>query len=273
MTTRLIFACLFLLMTGGSIALPAQTSSALITNDPAEQYKLIKATLEQFAAKGQLDSPRPGSDFYDVRDCIDTNNYIPYFSKHEQQKNEELDNLLATAMPFVTWENDFRTLGIPASVWEPILQSREKDAVRSELQHTPYDGRATEQQLAAALNRYRKEHNPSLPEFYVHGGCGSGEVKVHIVLSPPDGQLFLIPVFLYKLCEAQHVNPADPKACDHWTEILNGAASYVSGDYVYLARWNDGSVRCGPLGFKSLGENGKTLSIAKLRSPECKAGW
>ena len=282
MLTRPVWACLFLLITGCHSLPPAQTSSVLITNDTREQYKLVKATLEQFAAKGMtmgaLSTGSPTMGSYDLRQCIDTTNYIPYFGKQEGRKDEELEYLLGTAMRFVTWENDFRKLGIPASVWEPILQSGEEEALRNHIQHAPIDQQfkqrgATEQQLAAALNRYRDEKNPSLPKFYVRGGCGSGEVEVHLALTPPDGQLFLIPVFLYKLCEAQHLNPADRKACDHWTEVMNGAASYVSGDYVYLARWSDGTERCGPLGFKSPHENGKTFSITKVRSPECSPGW
>jgi hypothetical protein len=274
MLSRLLSASLSSLMVCS--VLSAQTSSSLITNDPREQYTLVKATLAQFAANGLMGFR--GSGAYDVGQCVDASNYLPYFGKQVQQKNEELEGLLDIAILYVTWEHDFRKLGIPPSVWEPILRSGEEEALRSHIQHTPEDQqikeqRATEQRLAAALNRYREEKNPSLGKFYVHGGCGSGEIEVHIALTPPDGQLFLIPVFLYKLCEAQHLNPADPKACDHWTEVVNGAASYVSGDYVYLARWTDGAVRCGPLGFKGAGDNGKTFSITKLRSPECSPGW
>jgi hypothetical protein len=80
-------------------------------------------------------------------------------------------------------------------------------------------------------------------------------------------------VFLYKLCQAQHLNPSDLKSCDRWTEVIHGAASHVSGDYMYLARWSDGSVRCGSLGFTSQDQEGKTFQITKMRSPECNPGW
>lgn len=273
MSTRLLLASLFSLM--ACWVLSAQTSSTLIKDDPAQQYKVIKTTLEQYAARGLASSGirRSMSNTYDLRNCDETINYIGIFGQQEQKRNENLAALLGIALPFVAWENDFRKLGIPESVWEPILSEREDAALKSKIQHQPYDWPSTQKQLAAALNLYRDEKDPALPKFIVWGGCGSGEIEVHIALTPPDGQLFLIPVFLYKLCEAQHLNPADRKACDHWTEIVNGTASYVSGDYVYLARWADGTERCGPLGFKSTHENGKTFSITKVRSPECSPGW
>jgi hypothetical protein len=131
-----------------------------------------------------------------------------------------------------------------------------------------------EKTMAAALNKYRQQSDPSLPTFIVKECAGGeGTVEVHIDLQPPEGQIFLIPVFFYKLCEAQHLDPADPRSCDRWTEVLRGTAEYVSGDYMYLARWTDGSVRCGPLGFNSRDLEGKTLQITKLRSPECDPGW
>jgi hypothetical protein len=165
---------------------------------------------------------------------------------------------------------DFRKLGIPGEVWEPIVSRYEEAAVRDP-NSDPI--RKTQDQLVVELNRYRAEKQPSLPVFNTKGRCGSGEIEVHIALAPPDGQLFLIPVFLFKLCQAQHLNPSDTKACDRWIEVLNGTASWVSGDYMYMARWSDGSVRCGPLGFASIRKNGETFSITKMRSPECKTDW
>jgi hypothetical protein len=96
---------------------------------------------------------------------------------------------------------------------------------------------------------------------------------MHLAMVPPDGQLYLIPVFLYKLCQAQHLDPSDRKACDRWTEVINGTAAYVSGSYVYMARWSDGVVRCGPLEFNVRQDREKTVNITKLQSPDCKTAW
>jgi hypothetical protein len=95
---------------------------------------------------------------------------------------------------------------------------------------------------------------------------------VHFALKPADGQLFLIPIFLYKLCQVQHLSPADPKSCDRFKEVFSGGVSYVSGDYVYLARWADGVVRCGSLDINKF-KSDSTIEITKLRSPECSPGW
>jgi hypothetical protein len=188
-----------------------------------------------------------------------------------QERPGVLYDLVGLAEKSVVWRNDLRKLGIPEKVWEPLIGEYEnlwfKHRGESEL-----DGQTNK--IAAALNKYKQQSDTSLPTFIV-GDCaaGAGAVDVRIELQPPEGQIYLIPVFLYKLCEAQHLDPADPRSCDRWTEVIHGTASYVSGDYVYLARWADGSVRCGPLGFNSPDLEGKTLQITKLRSPKCTPGW
>lgn len=257
----------------------AQTSSTLFETSRAQQYQAIKNVMQQFDNRGLL-ANRAGESRelgeYDLENCggadltdgIDAAEEIPEIPPTES----ELDRLIDLAQVVVTWENDFRILGIPMEVWEPLVNKFEQNG----LAHANNDQmEATRKRLRDALNSYRRQSKKPLPKFKIEGECGAGELEVHIALVPPEGQLFLIPVFLYKLCQAQHLNPADLKSCDRWTEVLKGTASYVSGDYIYLARWADGSVRCGPLGFKSFDQAGTKFIInkIKMRSPECGPGW
>jgi hypothetical protein len=128
--------------------------------------------------------------------------------------------------------------------------------------------------MVYALNRRMAHAGLSKPKFVFNPGCGSGGgASVHFALQPADGQLFLIPVFLYKLCQAQHVSPFDFKSCDRWKEIFSERVWAVSGDYMYLARWSDGVVRCGKLTYDDIEKFGQKrdgfLTITKLRSAEC----
>jgi hypothetical protein len=271
---RLMIILVMLGVLPGGVPAFAQTSSALVKDNPAEQYKAVKATMQQFYNSGFLPSnikfSRKGE--YDMGNCGESSEFLGEFER-QNRPDQNLGNLVDLAITIVTWESDLRTLGVPENVWGPVLTGYENTALAQGGTLREDQTFAAHDRLLAALNGYRQQSNRTLPKFVIRGGCGSGEVQVHISLMPPDGQLFLIPVFLYKLCQAQNLNPSDPRACDRWTEVLNGAAAYVAGDYVYMARWADGSVRCGPLGFTSANMDGKEFSITKMRSSECKAGW
>jgi hypothetical protein len=229
--------------------------------------------MEEFHQHGLLHSTLASErTTYDLANCSDPGNYMGSIDP-ETSADAALAKLLSLAETTVTWRHDFRKLGIPEEVWQPLISNYENESLAKGGELPPEQRIAAGEQMVAALNRYRQQSNPRLPRLIYEGGCGAGEISVQIALQPPDGQIFLIPVFLYKLCQAQHLDPQDPRSCDRWTEVIHGTASYVSGDYIYLARWADGVVRCGPLGFKSFDQDGKTLRITKLRSPECNPGW
>lgn len=266
----------FLLLTAatlGCTVVLAQTSSIMVKADPAQQYEAVKKTMQSFYERGLVSSHIESHNAdYDVWVCAEPAEFEGE-AEYPDSKSEDLPNLVDLAETTVVWRNDFRKLGVPPEVWESVVRSYEDARLKNGARLSEAQEEAGKKRIAAALNSYRRLSKPSLPRFVVEGGCGAAEIEVHLELRPPNGRLFLIPVFLYKLCQAQHLNPADPRSCDRWTEVLNGTASYVSGDYVYMARWTDGSVRCGPLGFKSNDQEGKTFAITKMRNPECNPGW
>ena len=254
---------------GCSVVL-AQSSSRMVKADPDRQYEAVKQAMQSFYERGLLTSTigeHGAHAEYDLWSCTDPAEFMG-------DSGLDLTDFVMLAATTVIWRNDFRKLGVPPIVWEGPVSSYESAALKHGGQLSNAQEEAGKKQIAAALNNYRRQSKPSLPRFIVEGGCGgAGEVEVHLTLQPPDGRLFLIPVFLYKVCQAQHLNPNDPGTCDRWTEVLNGTASYVSGDYIYMARWSDGAVRCGPLGFNNEVQEGKTFAITKMRNPECNPGW
>jgi hypothetical protein len=258
----------------------AQTSTGF---SPAEQYRAIKTTVQQFYDRGLVPSNirkpepvitrynRPGE--YDLFYCGEAVEYLGWFEDHPSS-DQELLALTDLALRMVVWESDVRKLGVPDEVWRPVLEKYESAALRHRGTNSEEERINTIGQLAAELNAQNARAGRSRPKFVTEGGCGAGEIEVHFALKPPNGQLFLIPVFLYKLCQAQKLSPTDPKRCDRWKEVFNGSVSYASGDYVYLARWADGVVRCGSLGINNfVRKRDSTIEITKLRSPECSPGW
>jgi hypothetical protein len=87
--------------------------------------------------------------------------------------------------------------------------------------------------LASALNAYREREHKSIPEIRVSGEkcTGAGGQTVTITTDPHDGRVSLIPIFFYKLCKAQKIDPNDDDACDRWREVPKGVERTLSGDY------------------------------------------
>lgn len=264
-----------------SIQIVAQSSADF---GRADKYKAVKAVLQQQYEKGVLSSEvgqgEPGE--YNLAggpECQPPSFYMGEFGDPDdptpgipQHKNDDISAFILGAVSIVIWENDFRKLGVPDRIWHPVLQRYETEL----LSRKPTDaGVATDPRVMVdVLNERMAEAKISGPKFIFEPGCGAGSIDVRFSLKPADGQLFLIPVFLYKVCEAQHLNPLDFKSCDRWREIFSEHVAPVSGDYMYFARWTDGVARCGVLtydDFKKQVDDHKDgpLIITKLRSPEC----
>lgn len=250
-----------------------------------DNYDAMKAILQQAYEKGQLDSGiEEGKRFgetgtYDISyaaTCSEPEEFLGSLDEPSKigavllnDRNKDIAKFILTAVEVVIWENDFRRLGIPDKVWRTWLSYYEDKELKGE----GSDGRI----MVKLLNDHMASAGLSTPKFVFDPGCGSGGVEARLAIKPAEGQLFLIPVFLYKLCQAQHLNPLDLKSCDRWKEIIGDQVWEVSGDYMYLARWTDGVVRCGTLTYDDFAKNADkhdyNVVITKLRSPECSPAW
>jgi hypothetical protein len=274
--TLLAAGCFLALCT---IYLAAQTSASF---SRADKYRAAKTILQQIYDQGVLYSDIERNDNGEVEEydlmgttCQEPSQYLGSFesenvttgerTERPQHKNDDIAAFILDEVNIVVWQNDLRKLNIPDSVWRPVLDIYEASIIN------PKAKSFERETMAAALNRRMTRAGLSKPKFVVGSGCGSGGAMVHLALQPADGQLYLIPVFLYKLCQAQHLSPLDFKSCDRWKEIFSERVWAVSGDYMYLARWADGVVRCGKLTYDDIDKSGwdGILTIAKLRSPEC----
>jgi hypothetical protein len=192
--------------------------------------------------------------------CVEPSEYFG-----DYKATDRLPKLVPLAATVLTWSADFRRLGVPERVWKPLVTNYEDNQLPLVLASKDPDlGYKSEMpRIASALNRYRLQSNASLPKFVVDGGCGAGDVRVRVVLRPRSGRIFFIPRFAYLVCEKQGIDSDDTIKCDRWREAIDGSLIYVAGDYIYLARWADGTVRKGPLGFNSPDQDGATFYIGK----------
>ena len=107
-----------------------------------------------------------------------------------------------------------------------------------------YDEFWGKEALAAAMEANRRRLQPGKPRIIMEGGCGAGEVEFSVALSPPNGRLWLINAFAFKVCERKMADPWNHQACG-WSEFASGETTTASGRYMYEARWPDGTVKRG----------------------------
>lgn len=242
-----------LLAAGAAVA---QTSKSLLRAGADEEYLTFKRTFQKMADEGDLEVLilRDEDGAVDLMDCSSGDSYLGP-EGNISSRTRQRANL---AYEVVRLKRLIARLGYPESVWRPALLAIEEEGQDA---FSPHEGGHL-QELSETLDAYRRRSAPALPKTGVVGGCGEGEVGVRIATRPRNGRVRLIPVFFYKLCQVQKIDPDDPRRCDHWRESAEGALLDLSGDYVYQASWVDGTRHSGRLSLTNL-EYGQTITISK----------
>ena len=223
---------------------------------PGPSYALVKSAIASISRGHRLEIDRNGDGFvgcgtasscYDIESCELGSDFIG-------APNETATGIYADVANYVSiWENDLPKVGYPERAWRPWISSYEAAAIatvkrygaaafyqRSDSTLPPLSG------LRRVLMKYRAAH-PKALKIIIDGGCGAGEEPIKVVTLPVATQVSIIPAFFFELCRVQRIDPNDTTRCAHWREI-SGTVTQVSGDYHYIARWHDGTVKRGMLG-------------------------
>jgi hypothetical protein len=248
---RLAIGALALLVGAGPIA-------SATAADPTPSYALVKRAIASMSRTHviQVDSLRDGDDdcgkaatCYDIQTCQFGSDFIG-------TKVTTATIYADVANVVGIWESDLPEVGYPERVWRPWTSGYEAAAIDTVKRYGAaafYDkARSTLPSidgLRRVLMRYRATHPKALPVINV-GGCGAGEEPVKVTTEPAATQVSIIPTFFFELCRVQRIDPNDTTRCAHWREIT-GTVVQISGDYHYVARWHDGTVKRGVLGVNS----------------------
>lgn len=236
--------------------------------DPADGIALAA---EEAAAKSPLPKVAPGATYEMGGFCMGRLEYpaeLPVVDGNYDVAGGAQQAAAQRAIDAAILRRDLITLGYPAEVVKPLLDQWARDAAteaglpeeeqakRSEaaLQGTTRDafnhndigfgGGVAEVRLIKALRAWRDAH-PGVPDVsYSAGECGAGEEPMRFMMEP-RGRLYLIPAFYATACEKGGIDPFDLKRCRPWTEIPMGSSVELSGDYAFLAVFDDGRTKRG----------------------------
>lgn len=252
----------------------AKTTSALVSEDPKAQYLHIKKVFWETPAGTQgtvvphQSAEDPNVMVYDIFSCTEGSELM------RVAKDDPVAPLLNLAYDVVYFSRALEASGYPKSVWGPLIQQFEdqhlllqifamgklKDNYQS-LWKSDSGKILMNARLVQELKSYREKSAHNLPKVIYEGECGAGEISIKIALTPRNGRVIFIPVFFYKLCKAQSLDPDNQTQCTRWREAAGGVL-YASGDYFYRASWPDGTSRQGRLSFKGL-QPGQTVTLSR----------
>jgi hypothetical protein len=256
---------LFALATYASSSL-AQTSTQLTASDLRATYAAIKSAIRKL----QADFAQPYRDrgAYVIDPCGTVANHL-LWTKRRYEDEKTFRRLGDIAVNVFEWTHTLSTLKYPRRLWEPLVSQYESEQLslliepeageQEDPRNYIQSSYAFVDDLVRRLAEHRKS-NPSLVRVVARGGCGAGEVVVTIATDPRGGQVLFIPTFFYEYCRARNLNPEDTTRCDRWREADDGQLHEVIGNYRYIAKWRDGTIRKGKLTFGRR-EDGKTITV------------
>jgi hypothetical protein len=227
-------------------------------------YTQIKAAVAAVRAQASATSPDVTSGGlhggqYDVMDCGE--------SDYTGDMKSRASAYAFIADKVLIWERDLPRLGYPRRIWSGPVARFESSAiyvansVKPDDFYEAYDNLDVRRRgLQNALLAYRKTH-PRAVDIANGLGCGGGELPVKLVTQPAAVQVSIIPAFFFELCRVQKIDPNDTSRCAHWHEVT-GPIVEVSGNYRYVARWHDGTVKRGILDVESAADAG-TITLRK----------
>jgi hypothetical protein len=251
-----------------ALLFPAAPASAGPAVRSWPEYFAVKTAMQRVSAtdprvegqRGEQERHAGGVATYDLSNCLRGADYAG------TQRAPEIKAYADIALDVIVWRNAFRRFAFPATLWQTSLTGYEQTQVDRTIAGKPPGSEDAvtdrfQQAMVTRLNAYGASH-AGFPRLILHGGCGAGEGNVLIATVPVGAQVLFIPTFFYELCKVQRQNADDPGACPRWREAIEGKLQSVAGDYLYRARWPDGTTRRGTLRF-DMGDDGKTITLRK----------
>jgi len=232
----------------------------LALTGPSLSYAQIKAAVAAVRAQRPARHADVVDGRYDIMDCGESD-----YTGGSATRASEYAYIADKAL---IWETDLPRIGYPRRVWAaPVARFESSgifvaNSVAPEHFFDVWDDRidASRKRLQKSLLAYRATH-PHAAAIANGLGCGGGEVPVKLVTRPVATQVSIIPSFFYELCRVQRIDPNDTARCAHWREV-SGPIVQVSGDYHYVAKWHDGTVKRGMLDVESATDAG-TITLRK----------
>lgn len=224
-----------------SPAVPPQTSSERVRDNPSSQYVLIKTVVGQ--SIGVVDAralPVEPEGYNLLKYCWTVGNVLGDWAEHAGLTGAMVTRVLETH----SWARDLERAGYPpAPVSEAIGQ------YEAALIAAGFTDAARERALdafTASLEEMRRTATGAAKVFKANR-C-SRQVRsmaLNYKTTPEGGRARFMPYVLHQICRAQNLDANDAVRCDYWINAKAEGPMSFAGEMVYSVRWPDGIVATG----------------------------
>ncbi|MXO88246.1 hypothetical protein [Alteraurantiacibacter aestuarii] len=180
--------------------------------------------------------------------------YPPYYTGDDPEYRNEFYNRLAKQT--VGIERRLREAGYLSEIYQGPLRDyeirsiyRSYRIVAPHVSTNQFDGVLRGDPefkiLTMRIEQNRRVmQSESLP-IVASGECGDGDVPYLFSTIPANASLWIIPEFDSLICERRAIDPWNRDQCFGWYESTPSEEVYLSGRYLFVAEWPDGTVRRG----------------------------
>lgn len=255
-------------------AVDAETSFAIVNQviQPGSRYDWRRSQRAHF----ETSSCSPQADYREAtrRRTPDQVDVVPPRPEAgEPSLAESIDEeLLGLARTVAIYRLSMVRGGYPRAVYEAPLRR----LVRARLDHIDAILRAAPRARYAILHGYagepdhwgifeneleanRRRIDPRLPPFEATFDCGGGETFAIVRSEPPGARVWVISRFRFELCRAQGRDPLNLQQCTRWIEAIPEQSLAMAGNYMYQARWPNGTITNSALQIRASDDRATTI--------------
>lgn len=222
-------------------AVPAQSSSEKVRDNPANQYILVKTVVGKVI--GTIDVralPVEPEGYNLLKYCWTVSNVLGDWAERAGLTGAMIVRALETS----AWARDLVRAGYAADPVNEAIGRYEAKLVAAGFTDAARD-RALEG-LVTDLDGI-KHTTPGAAQVRTIQRCEGQRrsLGLNYATMPEDGRARFIPYVLHQICQNQQLDADDPVRCDYWMDGKTDGPMSFAGETIYTVRWTDGATASG----------------------------
>src|SRR5258708_27418124 len=222
-------------------AVPAQSSSEKVRDNPANQYILVKTVVGKVI--GTIDVralPVEPEGYNLLKSCWTVSNVLGDWAERAGVTGAMIVRALETS----AWARDLVRAGYAADPVNEAIGRYEAKLVAAGFADAARD-RAVEG-LVADLEAIKRTA-PGAAKVRAIQRCEGQRrsLGLNYTTAPEGGRARFIPYVLHQICQTQQLDADDPVRCDYWMNGKTDGPTSFAGETVYNVRWSAGTTAIG----------------------------
>jgi hypothetical protein len=222
-------------------AVPAQSSSEKVRENPGNQYILVKTVVGKVI--GTIDAralPVEPAGYNLLKYCWTASNVLGDWAERAGLTGAMVVRALETS----AWARDLVRAGYAA---DPVNEAIGR--YEAKLVAAGFTDAARDRALEGLVTDFDglRHTTPGAAQVRTIQRCEGQKrsLGLNYITAPEDGRARFIPYVLHQICQTQQLDADDPVRCDYWMDGKTDGPMSFAGETVYSVRWPDGTTANG----------------------------